>query len=269
MIKAAPEAGLTLESLPYHYGNAVAAVRAMGFGPQTPLPALGQLTDGVRSHEDWLKQQVDAKQGAQLVIFPSLQEIGVMGDSGKPGLVTRFDGGRGIYGSSTVYKEVWGQFEDDDPIHDDYRKAAWGAAILLNDLVDPRNPYVKANHFSEPGLVYTLMTLDLQNTALEEEQSEHSQEGRYLTVATLSPVVMSYVQRKLSGEDIFYKRRLTNLVHYGAVNMDISVGARRPTVGWIPTVDFGGAGMYLGYTQSNIPSVENGVRRKLDLPIAA
>ncbi len=253
----------SLDWLADQYTLSLATLDDLGFSESDGIPAFEQIRDAINPA---LALCLDTREadGCQdeLVIAPSIQTVGVMGTRRKPGLIPRFDRKQSRHAKTTVSEDLWGQFGDKAPVHDNGGGGAFSAAILLGDVVDPLNRIQSANCYGEPGLVFTAMEVegpDGQRTALGHEHVRESRQGREVYGATLGQLVLHSAQRRLAGDPSLGRTLFTLLVHYP----NRPVGERDR----VPNLAMAGGRLLLGKSYVDYASPDAGVQRVLRLAL--
>ena len=255
----------SVEWLKDGYDLNLAALGELGFNAKAlqALPSYEQVVAGVNNGTaKWLDyQRADAGMHRRFVLAPRIQDIGLIGTSRTPGLITRFD--KKQNGVDTyIWETLWGnEFKDKAPIHDNGAPDKWNAGILLGDTQDPQNKSEKANGYDEPGLVYVDMTVPRQRQTLQTEILGHKQAGRELHSATNAEIVVANAQRRLEGIPLLDQQSYTRLVHYP----DTVVGG----IACVPIVTSRNRQQRLSGSSVDNGWNNYGVRRVLRLPAKA
>lgn len=212
-------ADVSLDWLDEQYDLAITALGDLDFDEQwvaSNVPALEQVKDAIDDETAaWLNQQrTKAEMHRRLVIAPSTQSIGLLGESGSEGLIPRFDMKQNHKGRTIIEWDAWKRFGDRDPLHDNGSKEPVTVDIVLGDTRDPLHPEEPANDYNEFGLVFVNMSLGDQRAALASESAIHAEFGRDLQPVTLGSYVLANAQRRIEGRPLFDLATKTRLVHY-------------------------------------------------------
>ena len=246
------------------YALNIAALGELGFDKktiETDVPAYEQVRDGLYTLGGHLGDRRTLRAVDELVIAPSLQGIGLKGTTRKPGLIPRFDKKQnGV--DTVVWSDLWGQFADKDPLHDNGTNEAFPVAVLLDDTQDPRpGTSKKANAYDEVGLVYTGMTVEKQREALAHDTTMHKVVGRELRSATIAQIVVANAKRRLECKPFLDQRTFTRLTHYPDKVVD--------GVAYVPFVNSRDSRLGLDGSDVDYGWVSYGVRRVLGVPVKA
>lgn len=262
--------GLSPQTLPRAYAEAYQAVWALGLQHDPALPTQEQLEDDVQRHGDWLQEQIDRGQGAELLLVPSVQEIGLHGAAASPGLVNRFDRLQDGVSRTIIRHEVWDRLGDMNPAHDGESNQPWSAVVMLGDMHDPFAPSQAANEHGIAGLVHTNLTTAELIEALDHECKAADRVGLDLEAASLAAIFMAKVRRDQAMQPIFRQAEVVNMAtQYGFVDVSTSVGMKWPDEGLrSPTIDFTGLGACLGSVSPDARLSHVGARRMVELSVA-
>jgi hypothetical protein len=191
--------------LDHDYDVNRAALRSLGFDAVDGIPDLGQIHDAIEpSTVDWLNSRNAVGLRDELIIAPSVERYGLKGTKTAPGLTRRFEGKQSWWwGYDTLSdSEMWGDFDDHDPIHGSAAPGmAFAAGILLGDLVEPNGPATQTKELlTDSGLVYAGLPLDRQRQLFAAERTAHAEAGRQLEHLTAAQFIIMAAKRRITRE---------------------------------------------------------------------
>jgi hypothetical protein len=256
--------GNIYERLSSQYGQTTSALGDMGFNEHDGIPSYELVRDAIRPYAGWLSIRLEAGHHDELVIAPSLQVVGLVGDHDKPGLIPRFDEKQSL--PTIVNGPIQGFFKDKSPVHDNGTKDVFPVAILLGDISAPDNPSQPANVRGEPGLVYTDMNVADQRRALHAEQDMHAQAGRLFAGVTVGQIIMVNAARRAAGQRRLDVYTQTRLVHYPNRKNEQNFSSV-PSTDITLSRDSTNSRQWVKSSKVKNASPELGVRRVLRLPL--
>jgi hypothetical protein len=275
MDRAGARLGWT-DGLSVRWGRSVLGLYDLGFRPRDGIPTFAQVEGAVAP----IAARLDGRRGegdvAELVIAPSVQDIGLIGTPRDPGLLQLFDRGQDAGKGTYVWRGCWGKFGDKAPVHDNGVTARFSVAVLLGDVIDPLDPSKPANAYDQPGLVYPNTVVASQRSAIAKE-ARQVEDGLEPAAARISTIVLANASRRAlrrllvaAGLEVELPtldegRTFTNLVHYPTLPF---VNAQSgPKTSYIPNVCWHDGRMRLSGTPSGGRWGSIGVRRELRLAV--
>lgn len=219
------------------YGLNLAALDDLGFGEGDDIPALEQVEEAAQpSTTAWLADRFVSGYRDRLVLAPSAQAVGIIGDKYAPGFVPRFDEKQGFLRKTRTSKH-WASLGDKNPIHDNGNPVSFTAAILLDNtdhrpkLADqPTDNTGRLDH----GTIYAHSSRLAEKIAtFETEEAEQAKAGRYLASVTVPQlIVVTAQERQLGPATPSGIVGTTALVHYPTFRQD---GREKDSIACQPT----------------------------------
>jgi hypothetical protein len=133
-----------------------------------------------------------------LVIAPSMQAVGLLGDSDGPGYIPRFDRKQGSGFKTTVLASVWGRIPDRAEAHEPHSSEGWVMALVLDSGSDMDRSAILSDE--NRGLMYKGMDAADQRSILATDEESHDfGDTVKLGSASLAQIIIINARRRIQG----------------------------------------------------------------------
>jgi hypothetical protein len=191
-----------------------------------------------------------------LVVAPSMQAVGLMGNGDGPGYIPRFDRKQGSGFKTTVLESVWDQIPDRAEAHDPHVPEGWSIAIVLDSGSDLDDSLMMSGD-SNRGLLYRGMNgADQRDILATDEEDVNLGDTVELSSATLAQIILINAQRRIQGQPLLDdEHSYTRLPQYG----DLMVNG----VPQMPSVGTNGGQLNLGASNPREGFPTGGIREAI------
>jgi hypothetical protein len=191
-----------------------------------------------------------------LVIAPSMQAVGLMGNGNGPGYIPRFDRKQGSGFKTTVLESVWSRIPDRAEAHDPRVPEGWSIAIVLDSGSDLDDSLMMSGDSSR-GLMYKGMNgADQRDILSTDEEDVNLGDTVELSSATLAQIILINAQRRVQGKPLLDdEHSFTRLPQYE----DVLVNG----VPQMPSVGTNGGQLNLGASNPREGFPSGGIREAI------
>jgi len=185
------------------YDVCIKTLDLMGFTEDDGVPTYAEVVGSItRAADTFLARREERDIQDELVIVPSLQQIGLVGSRRRPGLLKRYDSIQDQSQQTFIADDPWYKYADTSPLHDNNpRPEKWHIGFLLNDTSNPLKRDVPIT--AEPGLVHTNQTtVDQRRAVIKENRTESRRiatRGVNIGFAAVSHLVVINAMHQVQG----------------------------------------------------------------------